>query len=85
MLDKLSKVASENPAKKITIYVLGYFLFLFGASFILFSFRNGLTTEGIWNSFVFCAPFAVFLSPYLAYLELRSENKTKDHNSVRKP
>ena len=75
MITKLRQLLSTEPKKKILIYILGYFGFVFIPFFLLLSLRNGLSAEGIWETCEFSFLMAVFMAPYLAYLELKRERK----------
>jgi ABC-type Fe3+-siderophore transport system permease subunit len=75
LITTLREIISREPKKKILIFILGYFGFVFISFALLLSLKNGLSAEGLQNTFEFSFLIAFFMAPYLAYLELKKERK----------
>ena len=75
MIKNIREIISREPKKKLLIYIFGYFGFVLISFSLLLSLKNGLSAEGLQNTFEFSFLIAFFMAPYLAYLELKKERK----------
>jgi hypothetical protein len=67
MITTPGEIISREPKKKILIYTLGYFGFVFISFSLFLSLKNGLSAEGLGDTFEFSFLMAFFMAPYLAY------------------
>ena len=60
MITTLREILSTEPKKKILIYILGYFGFVFIPFFLLLIPQKWLSTEGLWETCEFSFLMARF-------------------------